>query len=503
MAFKEPTAKENQEGANERVLHDIDLEQALLGTFFRDAATIAAVRPIVGSTDFFDPLHQAVAELIFEFDEDGKAISPLTINSWSKHWPGMVAAGGLNYLQALYDAAPARRNVESWASDITDYSQRRQAHAALTDAGAALYSPAPIQPALEPVVAIADAIAERATAATETEARQIGDTLLRDIEQQAVSGEEFGIKTGLKPLDDVLGALYGSQLIILAGRPGMGKSAAAGAMALAAALQGVDVDWWSIEMPGRECVARLISDIDYDTAVAAGLKPIAYESLVKKRITGGPFERAIHANSRLHDLPISILDRSKVTMAQIAATSRARWAIRGKKPRLVIIDHLHIVQPEDRYRGRRVDELSEMTAAAKRLAKRIDSPVLLLAQLSRDVEKRDDKRPNLSDLRDSGSIEQDADVVMFVYRPEYYAKKAYAAAKTDEQRIKAQSEEERAKNVLEIAVEKQRSGATRTAECWCDIASSVIRGAALDGPQQMTLEDGFAGVDELTKRTGQ
>jgi replicative DNA helicase len=474
-------------------LSDVELEQTLIGVMLRDqGAAVAAARAVVAPSDFSEPLHEYVVELIYQFDEEGRAINPMTLNAWIKHNPALQETNrlfsedyppgkeGAFYLSTLARAAPYDANTAAIAEMLLDFSLRRQAVWAMGEAedmltGRGLAAPQPIMPALENVVRIADEISEKQTSRTmELGAAEQGDILLRQISHQAVAETEFGMRTNLGELDRVLGGLYPETLIVAGGRPGMGKSVLGEALCRQAALQGIAADWWSIEMPARECTARLICDQDYDLSIQERLDPLHYEDLVKMRATAGQMERAVIANGDMRQLPISIFSEDRVTMSRIAAVTRSRVA---RKPgmRLIVIDHLHILMPEDRYRGRRVDELSEITGAAKRLAKRTGSIVVLLAQLSRDIEQRDDKRPFMSDFRDSGSIEQDADVVLGLYRGEYYANAAIRSAKNEEQRTKAIREYEECAKSLEIEVLKQRSGETKTTKCFIDIASSAIR----------------------------
>ncbi len=473
-------------------LEDLELEQALIGIMLRDQGeAVSIARAIVAPTDFSEPLHEYVVELIYSFDEEGRAINPMTLNAWIKHNPALAETNrlftedmppgqqGAFYLSTLAKAAPRGVNVAGLAEMLLDFSLRRQAVWAMGETedmltGRGLAAPSPIMPALEGIVKIADEISERQTSRTvELGAAEQGDILLQQISHQAAAQEEFGMRLPGE-LGQVLGGLYPESLIVAGGRPGMGKSVLGENLCREAALQGIPADWWSIEMPARECTARLICDEDYDLAIRERLDPLHYEDLVKMRATGGHLERAILANGNLRNLPISVFSEDRVTISRIAAVTRARVA-RHPGPRLIVIDHLHILMPEDRYRGRRVDELSEITGAAKRLAKRTGSIVVLLAQLSRDIEKRDDKRPFMSDFRDSGSIEQDADVVLGLYRGEYYADAAIRGAKSDELRAKAVREYDLCKNILEIDVLKQRSGATRSTKSFIDIRSSAIR----------------------------
>jgi len=459
---------------------DVQLEQALLGALLVDNALIADAAEHLKPSEFYDPLHREIAGLLYEADEAKKPATPLTLNAWLKHYPDIETVGGsLGYLMHLAQAAPAKPHIQAFAVVLRELRERRDAQAALDDAMGALEARAPIMEALDPVVQITDTIAAAQTAArAETDAGTLAVSALRDIEEQARRGEEFGIRTQMDPLDLIIGGLYPGQAIYVGGRPGMGKSILGGELCLAAARQGFGADWWSIEMPARECTARLLCSIDYDMAMRERLRRLHYEDLVKRRATAEQMHRAGQAAMQLRELDIAIFDRDRVTIEDIAAVSRARKARDPDKMRLTVIDHLHIIMPSDRYAGRRVDELSLITGATKRLAKRLEAPVVMLAQLSRDIEKRDDKRPFMADFRDSGSIEQDADVVMSVYRHEYYAERVLRTTHNPELRAKALAEYTAERHVLETGILKQRSGATEViARLYVDAASSVIRSA--------------------------
>lgn len=477
-------------------LYDIDLERALIGCFLADTKCVAIAKSLCQPDDFHEEMHKLIVSLIYEFDEEGRSIDPVTLNSWIKHNPRAEELDELAgealppdrragiYLASLADGAPAlpHLSVSGFALTIADFAQRRAIVWAMGEATDAITAreksvPGAILPALEPVVRLVDDIADKQMAGEheETDAGEITWSMLRGIQEQAIQAEvKRSVRTLIPPLDLIIDGLFPSNLVIIAGRPGMGKSILATNLLRTTALQGVPADYWSIEMPAREVAARLITDAEYDFAIEHRLPPLEYSDFVKFKATAAQMERAAQAYTLLPP-GISVFARDRVTMQQIAATTRARVS-RQPGYRVVIVDHLHIVTPGERYGGRRVDEVSEITKAAKQLAKRIDGTVVLLSQLSRGIEDREDKRPSMSDMRDSGSIEQDADVVLGLFRPEYYAHKAITAAKTLEQTNKAKIELEGAKNKLEIGVLKQRSGATRMATCWIEPYSSAIRG---------------------------
>lgn len=484
-------------GQDKTVLHplfDTEVEAALLGAFLVNPANIAIAKPLVEPIDFHHELHQLIAATLYEFDEEDRPINPLTLNAWIKHNPVVVPEAQklfgeslpsgreiFYYLSFLVEAAPALPNIANYADIVAEFAQRRLTRDVLNDAQWMLAAsedvvPKPILSVLAPVVAIADEITSKQVRQVETRAVHLGFELLRQIDRQAVAKEKFSLTTGLDTLDQKLGGGFDPEnLIILAGRPSMGKSLVATNLLRTAAFEGYAADYWSVEMPAREVLARLQADLDYDMAIREGLSPMEYRHLVKMTLSPGEMQRAALANELLGPLDINVFANPRVTLGHIAAVSRSRKAAQPDKKRLVVIDHLHILTGETPFREGRVAELTDMTKRTKELAKRIEAPVVLLSQLSRELERRDDKHPLLSDLRESGSIEQDADVVIMVYRHEYYAKAAIRAAKNDDQRQKALAELEATKNVLELDVAKQRSGETGIAKVYVDVNSSVVR----------------------------
>lgn len=502
-------------------LYDLQVEQALIGAFLLDPKRVAIARSLVEPLDFFDEMHQLIVQLIYDFDEEGKAITPLTLNAWIKHNPAAEKLDKLYgenlpahsragiYLATCAQSTPSMPNVAAYGTLIADFALRRRAIWAMGEAADAisareLSTPQPIGPALAPVVQLADEIAEKLqNHDVPTKAWQRGEVALQAIQNQATTGEVFGMRTNLQPLDDMIGGLYPENLIVIGGRPGMGKSILACNLLIAAARQGWAADYWSIEMPAREVVARLAADLSYEDCIRDRVDPLEYQDLVKMQVTGAQLHRAAETNLLLRDLDIDIFDQDRVTMRDIVSVSRARKSRVPAKKRLTVVDHLHIVTPDDRYRGRRVDELSEMTKAAKQLAKRTEGPVVLLCQLSRDLERRDDKRPYMSDFRDSGSIEQDADVVMTVYRHAYYAQRVVRESKDKALREEAKIEFERTSDKVEIEVHKQRSGRTAAVECFVDVKSSVMRSSS-PWKARMQPQDGLAfeygePIDQIAK----
>ncbi len=287
--------------------------------------------------------------------------------------------------------------------------------------------------------------------------------------------------SGFTDIDSLLGGLQPSDLIILAGRPGMGKSSLATNMAFHAARtyiqdieagaevpRGAPVLLFSLEMAAQQLAARILAE----------QTEIEMWKIRNGKFSESEWEKFVLTMQELSSLPLYIDDTGGISIAQIAA--RARRMKREKKIGLVIIDHIQLVAGSAKRAENRVQEITEISKNLKVLAKELDAPVLALSQLSRGVDARDDKRPVLSDLRESGSIEQDADVVMFVYREEYYLKSREPDPSTPDH-AKWLEKCERAHRRAEVLVEKHRHGATNKIDLFFDDRFTRFSNFAADG----------------------
>jgi replicative DNA helicase len=390
------------------------------------------------------------------------------------------------WLQDLTYHAPAwgsdknlDRLVETVARGVADLHVRRWALEGVVDTIERLRLGEDLDQALAPIVSIADTESQRTDQGAGSEVGYYAaDDLIREIEKDGDDGRAAA-QTGLEGLREVIGGIYPSNLVFVGGRPAMGKSIVGTTFALNAAdlMLGAatfSVDYYSLEMTKSELVGRILCDLDYNIAMREGWAPIHYSRVQMRRLSDHERVRLVHARNLLAERypDIEIHDRDELTMATIASLARAK-AAKAKKPLLFVIDHMHLIEPSDRYRGRKVDEISEITKGAKRMAKRLDAGVLMLAQLSRDLEKREDKAPQLADFRDSGSIEQDGDVLIGIHRPHYFLSRQ--KDKDPAKQIAIEAEIERTVNLLEFHVAKNRHGKTGKVDAFIDIASAAIR----------------------------
>ncbi len=469
------------------VPYDIEVEQALLGSILVDNRALEPVSTILRADQFYDPLHQRLYETMLQSHErGGMVLTPLTLHATMKADPGLVEVGGHAYLVGLAQAAPALPNVRDYARILSDLAVRRS----LIQLGEDIVNTAYEAPHEKPPQSqIEDA--EKALYRLSDVARygegplDFAESLRRTVElaekAQARGGRISGVVSGFTDIDSLLGGLQPSDLLILAGRPGMGKSSLATNMAFHAARtyrqdieagaevpRGAPVLLFSLEMAAQQLAARILSE----------QTEIEMWKIRNGKFSDSEWEKFILTMQELSTLPLYIDDTGGISIAQIAA--RARRMKREKKIGLIVIDHIQLVAGTAKRAENRVQEITEISKSLKVLAKDLDVPVLALSQLSRGVDARDDKRPVLSDLRESGSIEQDADVVMFVYREEYYLKSREPDPSTPDH-AKWLEKCERAHRRAELLVEKHRHGATNKIDLFFDDRFTRFSNFAADG----------------------
>ncbi len=378
-----------------------DLERAVLGALMVFPESVADVRGILTSTAFYDPQNARIYDAICKLDDRGINTDLVTVT------PEARKAGiSPDYLADLTAAVGSGTEVLNHARRLVEFDMRRR----LFFFGEELKAKAQTDPnALDWAMSGIERIA--GDAARIASARSIGDVMrdtLADLErrQQAHQrGECVGISTGLPCMDRITGGWRGGQLVILAARPAMGKTAVALHFAQAAAGADVPVCIFSLEMPATQLGGRILVG-------ASGVDARAFRS---GAVSTEDWQRIEPGAARLSKLPVTIIDTPSISMPAIRAQCRALQ--RQGRCGMVVIDYLQLTAPDSDKRNNREREVAEMSRAAKVLAKELDVPVILLSQLSRKVEERADKTPILADLRESGAIEQDADMVIFIDRP--------------------------------------------------------------------------------------
>jgi replicative DNA helicase len=452
--------------------HNIEVEQALLGAILVNNEAFYRVSDFLEPEHFFEPLHQKVYKDIGSLVRAGKAATPITLKTFLPADLDVAGLNGSQYLARLATEATTVINAGDYGRTVYDLALRR----ALIGIGEVMVNvayDAPVE--LGPQAQIEDAerrlyeLAE--TGRYDGGFQRFAQAITTAVENAARAyerdGKLSGLATGLRDLDRMMGGLQPSDLIVLAGRPGMGKSSLATNIGYNIArawrgevradghitsVNGGIVGMFSLEMSAEQLATRIISE----------RTEIPSSRIRRGEIESGDFDRIAGAAREMEAIPFYIDETGGLSIAQLAA--RARRLKRQKGLDLIIVDYIQLLQGSSRRAAEgRVQEVTEITTSLKALAKELNLPIVALSQLSRQVENRDDKRPQLSDLRESGSIEQDADVVMFVYREEYYLRNREPRPGTEEH-FKWQAEMDAAHGKAEVIIGKQRHGPTGTVQ---------------------------------------
>lgn len=448
--------------------HDVAGEQELLGAVLMNNAAFAVVDDIVQAEHFWEPLHRDIWKIYSQMIGAGKLCSPATIRTFL---PADVTVGDMTlpqYLASLAANSTTIVNAPDFARIIRDLADRRL----IIEVGLELQqSQERDNLALSAwAVDYLDGIVA-AQSMNDAPAVDMRQAVARAIDAAAHAyqrdGKVRGVAYGLAGLDQkTLGAMPG-QLIVIAGRPGMGKSAMALGIARNMAEAGNPVLFWSGEMGDVDLTTRMISDKLWSPS-----HRLTYWQIASGKYREERFHDIQRVGRELAELPIRIEQQPGLTVSQIGA--RARQWKRKHGLKALFVDHLGLIRASGRYAGNKVNETGEITMGLKMLAKELGVPVFLLCQINRGVEQREDKRPSLSDLRNSGDIEQDADTVMILYRPAYYHAKKEPHAASAEFIIWA-DEMAKFEHRLDVAIEKQRSGPVGTVRLHCDVASNAVR----------------------------
>ncbi|MFN0219159.1 MAG: replicative DNA helicase [Hyphomicrobium sp.] len=421
--------------------HNLEAEQALLGAILVNNESLDRVSGFLTPGHFYDPLHARIFETLATLIHSGKTATPVTVKTFFENsepidantsvpqYLGRLAAqattiiNAAEYGRTVYDLATRRSLIvigEDMVNTAYDSAVDHQPKAQIEDAETRLYSLAEQNKYGQGFESFGNALTTAITMASSAYQR---------------SGHLSGASTGLADLDHKLGGLQRSDLIILAGRPSMGKTALATNIAYNVAkmyrgekqpdgalktIDGGIVGFFSLEMSSEQLATRVLAE----------QSEISSEKIRRGMIDEAEFRRLSEKAAEMSRVPLFIDQTGGITVAQLAA--RARKLKRQHGLDLLVVDYLQLLSGSKSRSDNRVQEITEITTGLKALAKELNVPIMALSQLSRQVENREDKRPQLSDLRESGSIEQDADVVMFVFREEYYVERTKPAEGTPE-----------------------------------------------------------------------
>jgi replicative DNA helicase len=431
----------------------------------------------VSADDFSDRTHEAIFEAIVRVYHARGIVSPALVIASMGGDKNAILAEGVTlgvYIARLAAAACVPGNAKAYAKQIREFANRRKILAMAETMSLGIQANQPAADIAGAGIELLDEIAAQASAGStpQVSLREANDKSLRRMQYGMQNpGKLAGMSWGLAGLDNKTGGLKRGEMFVLAGRPGMGKTALALCVARATASAGEPTFFSSLEMGDVSLSDRNLADVAFERQ-----RPIPYYDIANGTLNEAQARRVIEAARLQREWPLMIDPAPGLTVSQIAARARRHkqnLERQGLRLGPVIVDHMHIVRPSNRYSGARVNEVGEISSALKALAKELDVPVIALAQLSRALESRDDKRPTMADLRDSGTIEQDADAIIFVYREAYYLDRSTGAnAEQEAMRVDRLID---ARDQLEAIVAKQRNGPTGTVKLFCDIACNAVR----------------------------
>ncbi len=456
--MEEIKLKENN--LNKKQPSNIEAEQALIGSILVNNDIIDEVSTIIGSNSFYDPAHIKIFEVIETLNNKGMIANPITLKNFFEKDNMLNEVGGTEYLVKLTRFSGSSKQAVDYAKVIHEMYLRRE------------------------LILISDKLSSDTLNSQEDDAESIIENTeksLFDLAERGSFSQSFlkfnkaldqtiematlamkndrgivGVPTGLTELDEKLGGLHKSDLVILAGRPSMGKTALATNIAYNAAQnilsrqEKSSVAFFSLEMSSEQLSTRILSE-------QARIKS---DDIRRGKVTEEEINRYIETSRNIYNLPLFIDETPAITIATLS--NRARRIKRLFGVNLIVVDYIQLMRANSIKKNEgRVQEISEITQGLKALAKELNVPILALSQLSRAVEQRDDKLPQLADLRESGSIEQDADVVMFVYREEYYLERKQPKLGSIEH-AEWQSKMNDVNGLADIILGKQRHGPTGT-----------------------------------------
>jgi len=483
------TSELHELGGSDTTPHSLPAEQALLGALLYDNEVYHRISGMVLEKHFYNPVHQRIFGTAARLIESGKLADAIVLKNRFSQDETLIDIGGEQYLAELLLAAPSGATAIEYAKMIFDLAMRRELIRLGGDISASAANPEYDVDAIEQISEAEGKLFNLAEiGSVQGGFQSFSEAMIRSIEMASAAysrdGGLSGVGTGLIDMDRQLGGMHRSDLIILAGRPSMGKTSLATNIAfhiakkfreeksdtgVSKAADGGRVGFFSLEMSSEQLATRILAE----------QSGVPSHKIRRGDINATEYEHIRDSADDISNIPLYIDDTGGISIGQLAARARRLKRMHGLE--LIIVDYLQLLTGGKALKSSdgRVQEVSAITQGLKVLAKELDIPVLALAQLSRQVEQRDDKRPQLSDLRESGSIEQDADVVMFVFREEYYKARSEPSEGTEEH-LKWQEEMERLHAKAEIIIGKQRHGPIGTIKLSFDAHITKFGNLAVD-----------------------
>ena len=450
--FKTPQSIEKKLPAN------IEAEQALLGSILVNNDILDELSNIINSLKFFDPIHRRIYEVIESLNSKGMIANPITLKNYFENNNNLNEIGGIDYLVKLTRYSSSIKQAIDYAKVIHEMFLKRELITISEDISENSKNES-IEKTGENIIEDAEQslfqLAERGNFSQSYMKFNLAIDQTIEMATLAMKSDQglVGVPTGLVDLDEKLGGLHKSDLVIIAGRPSMGKTALATNIAYYAAKHIAEkeekssVAFFSLEMSSEQLSTRILSE----------QARIPSNDIRRGKATEEQLNRYIETSRSIYELPLYIDQTPAITISTMSNRARRMKRLFGLS--LIVVDYIQLMRTSSKRYDGRVQEISEITQGLKALAKELSVPVLALSQLSRAVEQRDDKIPQLSDLRESGSIEQDADVVMFVYREQYYLEKKQPKLGSIEH-AEWQSKMNDINGLADIIIGKQRHGPT-------------------------------------------
>lgn len=448
-------------------MFSVEAEQQILGALLLSSELSTIVDRLGGDDLFFDPVHAEIFRVILEKSRADMVADAVTVGIALSDHPGLQDLGGGKYLVRMAASSIGPASVKGYAEALAEMARKRQIQSAISEATAALTR--------------GDMLASDISARLESamlSLHEIGDSngpmSMQRATVQAVSqimsayrGDfSEAVKSGISTLDSIIPGFFPGELTILGGRPAMGKSAVSLSIALNAARAGHGVAIASLEMTPEAMTMRALSEATADKGRA-----VPYTSMRRGDMTEDECRHVIERAQDVQNLPIFFLPRKFADVGSMV--SGVRQIARGGNLKLLIVDYAQLMTAPGKSR---YEQITAISLALKGMAVSLNIPVIALSQLSRQIESREDKRPVMSDLRESGQLEQDADNIIFCYRPEYYLAQEQPSEQDIEKSAKWQADMADARGKLDIIVAKQRMGEVGTAKCRCALATNSVWG---------------------------
>ena len=435
----------------------VEAEAALLGALMMDNKLVDTIADTLRADDFFESVHGRIFTAIVETAALGRAANSVTLRPLLEGDPGIAELGGPGYLAKLTANGLALMGARDFARQIAEMSKRRRLIAEIDEARAGLFDTAAgdVDEIAAQLDAALGASADGSDGVIDMTGAQCIDAVFADQEDTSK-----GVRcNALGRLCNLTGELKSGDFAVIAGRPSMGKTMTGVTYAVGAARAGYGTLFVTLEMSALQIGQRMASDAAFDGEVG-----VPFAAITKRSLNSFDRRTLDQVRAEMDALPVRVVDTTGLRVGRLAGLIRRqkrRFAAKGKKLDLVVVDYLQLLHPDTKG-GSVYEAMSEVSRACKAMAKREGVALVALAQLSRSVEQREDKRPRMSDLRDTGQIEQDADVIVLLFRPEYYLSQAEPGA-TDAGREKWEAAMEAARGKIEFIVPKCRNGVAGSA----------------------------------------